>query len=75
VALQVGLEDRLEVAEVALDHLGVVVVEEQGQHQAKVVEVELLRKEEAVAEEVHHPPPPPSSPRRPRGDQRSRYHR
>jgi hypothetical protein len=35
VALQVGVEGRLEVVEeAALDHLEVVVVEEQGQHQA-----------------------------------------
>jgi len=73
--LQVGLEDRLEGVEAALDHLEVVVVEGQGQHQAKVVEGELLQKEEVVAEEVHHLPPPPSSPRRLRGDRRSQYHR
>ena len=75
MALQVGLEGPLEVVEAALDHLEVVVVEGQGQHQAKVVEGELLQKEEVVAEVVHHPLPPPSSPRRPRGGQRSQYHR
>jgi len=32
--LQAGVEDPLEVVEAALDHLEVVVVEEQGQHQA-----------------------------------------
>ena len=73
--MQVGLEDRLEVAEAALDNLEVAVVEEQGQRQAKAVEGELLQKEEAVVEEVHHPPPPPSSPRHPHGGRRSRYHR
>ena len=74
--MQVGLEGPLEVGvEVALDNLEVVVVEEQGQYQAKVVEGELLQKEEVAAEEEHHLPHPPSSPRRPRGDRRSRYHR
>ena len=74
--MQVGLEDRLEGVEAALDHLEVVVVEGQGQHQAKAVEGELLQMEEEVVEEVHHHHvPPPSSPRRPREDRRSRYHR
>ena len=74
--MQVGLEDHLEGVEAALDHLEEVVVEEQGQHQAEVVEGELLQMEEAVGEEVHHHPnPPPFSPRRPRGDRRSQYHR
>ena len=74
--MQVGQEDRLEEVEAALDHLEVVVVEEQGQHQAEVVEGELLQMEEEVGEEVHHHlNPPPFSPHRPRGGRRSRYHR
>ena len=75
--MQVGLEGRLEVVEEALDRLEVEVVEEQGQRQAKVEEGELHQMEEEVGEEVHHHhlPPHPSSPRRPRGDRRSRYHR
>ena len=74
--MQVGLEDHLEGVEAALDHLEEVVVEEQGQHQAEVVEGELLQMEEEVGEEVHHHlPPHPSSPRHPHGGRRSRYHR